>query len=235
MEQLRRDERGLLRAVRLALPGDDCQLLLVIDQFEEVFTLVEDRAEMERFLDGLYIAAIDRRSPLRVVITLRADFYDRPIDAPDFSALIQERTEVVVPMKLTELERAVRSPAELVGVGWNQPGDGPGAGRQGTAGCLPLLQYALTELFERRTGDMLSLEDYQAMGGVEGVLERSAEAVSTNAWNPEGQEDGPPALPAPGDAWRGGRRYPPARPALRAGSAAIIPSAGSGGNGAGTG
>jgi DNA-binding SARP family transcriptional activator len=178
MEQLRRDERGLLRAARLALPGDDCELLLVIDQFEELFTLVEDRAEMERFLDGLFIAATDRRSPLRVVITLRADFYDRPLMHDNFSALVQERTEVVVPMKVRELEKAVSSPARLVGVdvepalvtalvldGKEQPD------------ALPLLQYALTELFERRTGDSLSLEDYQDMGGLEGVLERSAESL----------------------------------------------------------
>jgi WD40 repeat protein/DNA-binding SARP family transcriptional activator/energy-coupling factor transporter ATP-binding protein EcfA2 len=178
MEQLRRDERGLLRAVRLALPGDDCQLLLVIDQFEELFTLVENRAEMERFLEGLYIAAIDRRSPLRVVVTLRADFYDRPLMHDNFSKLIQERTEVVVPMSVKELERAIGSPAKLVGVHLHPDlvtamvVDG-----KEHPDSLPLLQFALTELFERRQSNTLSLEDYQAMGGLEGVLERSAEAV----------------------------------------------------------
>jgi DNA-binding SARP family transcriptional activator len=178
MEHLRRDERGLLRAVRLALPGDDCQLLLVIDQFEETFTLAEDKAEAKRFLDGLYIAATATRSPVRVVVTLRADFYDRPLMHPDFSKLVQERTEVVVPLTLKELESAIAAPAGLVGVSLDpalvtamvvdvieQPD------------ALPLLQYALTELFEQRKGDTLTLEDYQAMGGVEGVLERSAEAV----------------------------------------------------------
>jgi WD40 repeat protein/DNA-binding SARP family transcriptional activator len=178
MEHLRRDERGLLRAVRLALPADDCQLLLVIDQFEETFTLAEDKAEAKRFLDGLYIAATATRSPVRVIITLRADFYDRPLMHPDFSKLVQERTEVVVPLTLQELESAIASPAGLVGVSLDpalvtamvvdvieQPD------------ALPLLQYALTELFEQRKGDTLALEDYQAMGGVEGVLERSAEAV----------------------------------------------------------
>jgi WD40 repeat protein/DNA-binding SARP family transcriptional activator len=178
VEQLRRDQRGLLRAVRLALPGDNCQLLLVIDQFEELFTLVEDRAEMERFLEGLYIAAIDRRSPLRVVVTLRADFYDRPLMHDNFSKLVQERTEVVVPMAVKELERAVSSPAKLVGVHL-QPDLVTAMVVDGKEhpDSLPLLQFALTELFERRQSNTLSLEDYQAMGGLEGVLERSAEAV----------------------------------------------------------
>jgi WD40 repeat protein/DNA-binding SARP family transcriptional activator len=178
MEQLRRDERGLLRAVRLALPGDDCQLLLVIDQFEEVFTLVEDKAELERFLEGLYIASLDRRSPLRVVVTLRADFYDRPLMHDNFSKLVQERTEVVVPMTARELERAVSAPARLVGVALDP--DLVNAmvldGKE-HPDALPLLQYALTELFERRTGSTLTLEKYQSMGGVEGLLERSAEEV----------------------------------------------------------
>jgi DNA-binding SARP family transcriptional activator len=188
MEQLRRDERGLLRAVRLALPGDDCELLLVIDQFEELFTLVEDRAEMERFLNGLYIASLDRRSPLRVVVTLRADFYDRPLMHENFSRLVQERTEVVIPMTARELERAVSAPARLVGVGM-EPAllttmvlDG-----KEHPDALPLLQYALTELFERRTGSTLRLEEYQSLGGVEGVLERSAEAVFERL-DPDGQE-----------------------------------------------
>jgi type II secretory pathway predicted ATPase ExeA len=199
MEHLRRDERGLLRAVRLALPGDDCQLLLVIDQFEETFTLAEDKAEAKRFLDGLYIAATATRSPVRVLITLRADFYDRPLMHPDFSKLVQERTEVVVPLTLKELESAIASPAGLVGVSLDpalitamvvdvieQPD------------ALPLLQYALTELFEQRKGDTLALEDYQALGGVEGVLERSAEAVFERLEGRAGA--GPPALSPPGDS-----------------------------------
>lgn len=79
LPQLREDERGLLRAVRRVLPDDGCVLALVIDQFEEVFTLVEDAAERQHFLDSLCAAVADPRSPLRVVITLRADFYDRPL------------------------------------------------------------------------------------------------------------------------------------------------------------
>jgi DNA-binding SARP family transcriptional activator/energy-coupling factor transporter ATP-binding protein EcfA2 len=221
MEQLRRDERGLLRAVRLALPGDDCQLLLVIDQFEELFTLVEDRAEMERFLEGLYIAAIDRRSPLRVVVTLRADFYDRPLMHDNFSKLIQERTEVVVPMSVKELERAIGSPARLVGVHL-QPdsGDRHGRGWQRTSGLAAAAAICADRALRAQA------EQHAFAGGLpgHGRARRRAGALGRGCLRTPGAiraGDGPPALPAIGDAGRRGGRHPPARPALRAGGAGL--------------
>jgi WD40 repeat protein/DNA-binding SARP family transcriptional activator len=177
-EHLRRDRRGLARAARLALPGEGDELLLVIDQFEELFTLVEDRDEAKRFLDNLHAAATEPRSRVRVVVTLRADFYDRPLMHPDFSALVQARTEVVVPLSADELERAIRLPAERAGVEV-EPGLATAlvADTVQQPGALPLLQFALMELFERRGDHTLALADYQALGGVEGVLEGRAEAV----------------------------------------------------------
>jgi WD40 repeat protein len=178
MEQLRRDERGLLRAARLVLPSDDATLLLILDQFEEIFTLVENKPEATHFLNSLYAAVTDPRSPVRVLLTLRADFYDRPLMYPDFSELMRQRTEVVLPLSADELARAITSPAERVGARF-EPGlvaamvvdvkDQPGA--------LPLLQYALTELFERRQGRQLTRQSYQAMGSVMGVLGRRADEV----------------------------------------------------------
>ena len=86
--QLKEDSRGLLRATRRVLPGKG-ELLLVVDQLEEVFTLVEDPKQSDYFLQSLYEAVVDPRSPVRVVVTLRADFYDRPLMHPDFSELMQ--------------------------------------------------------------------------------------------------------------------------------------------------
>jgi WD40 repeat protein len=177
-EQLNRDERGLLRAARLALPGDDTQLTLVIDQFEELFTLVESVEERVFFLDSLYTAATDPTSCLQVVITLRADFYDRPLNHADFGGLIQKGTEVILPLSTEELQDAIRRPAERVGLTFEEGlvtdivaevVDQPGV--------LPLLQYALTELFERRDGRLLTHETYQSVGGVLGALGRRAEQV----------------------------------------------------------
>jgi ABC-type sugar transport system substrate-binding protein/DNA-binding CsgD family transcriptional regulator len=178
MEQLRRDERGLLRAARLALPVETSPLLLVIDQFEEVFTLVEGEAERRQFLDLLTAAATDARSPVRVVITLRADFYDRPLLYGTFGELIHQCSEVVLPLTAEELERAITRPAARVGVALEtglataivtEVNQQPGA--------LPLLQYALTELFDSCEGSTLTLDAYRAIGGVTGALARRAETL----------------------------------------------------------
>lgn len=179
LEQLRENERGLLRAIKRALPSDDeSELLLFIDQFEELFTLVTDPSERIYFLDSLYTALSDPHGRLRVVITLRADFYDRPLLHPKFSTLMRQCTEVVVPLTPEELERAIVAPAESVGVRLEsglvaamvaEVSDEPGA--------LPLLQYALTELFDRREDNIMKLSSYHAIGGALGALARRAEEL----------------------------------------------------------
>ncbi len=178
MEQLRRDERGLLRATQLVLPADESELVLVIDQFEQAFTLVNDRAEIRNFLNNLFTAVTDPASRLRVIITLRADFYDRPLLQPDFGNLMRHRTEVVMPLTADELVRAISGPSERVGVTL-EPGLAAAimADVSEEPSALPLLQYALTELFERREGRRLTMKAYQSVGGVSGALARRAEEV----------------------------------------------------------
>ncbi len=182
LTQLREDERGLLRAVKRVLPGDkDKTLLLVIDQFEEVFTLVPEPAEARFLLDSLYAAVTDPRAPVRVVITLRADFYDKPLMVPDFSEMVRLRTEAITPLTAEELERAITGPTERVGAQLetglvsalvSEVSEQPGP--------LPMLQYALTELFDQRQGRTLTLATYDKMGGALGALARRADAVFGN-------------------------------------------------------
>jgi WD40 repeat protein/energy-coupling factor transporter ATP-binding protein EcfA2 len=178
MEQLRRDERGLLRAARLAVPAEDGEVLLMIDQFEELFTGQADRGEAEQLLRVVHAAALDPRSRVRVIITLRADFYDRPLLHPDFSRLMQPRTEVVLPLNAEELADAIRKPAEHAGAEL-EPGlvEAIVADVREQPGALPMLQYALTELFERREGRRLTKAAYDATGRVSGALARRAEDV----------------------------------------------------------
>ena len=113
---MERDERGLARAVDAILPDDDSALLLLVDQFEELFTLVEDGQTRARFLESLTAATSEVGSRLRVVVTLRADFYDRPLAYPGFAELVRSRSETVVPLSPEELERAIAGPAERAGV-----------------------------------------------------------------------------------------------------------------------
>jgi WD40 repeat protein/class 3 adenylate cyclase len=179
MDLLREDERGLVRAVKRVLPRDESvELVLVIDQFEEVFTLVEDEPTRVHFLESLYQAVTDERSRLRVVVTLRADFFDRPLLYPDPGELMRQRTAVVLPLSIDELERAIVRPAQRVGVTLEAElvtaivkdvGEQPGT--------LPLLQYAMTELFDRRVGKLLTLEAYRESGGVLGALARRADEI----------------------------------------------------------
>ncbi len=178
MEQLRRDERGLLRATQLVLPADGSELVLVIDQFEHVFTLVDDDAEAAHFLKSIFTAVTDPSSRLRVIITLRADFYDRPLLHPDFGNLLRQRTEIVMPLAADELVCAIVAPAERVGVTL-EPGLVAAivADVNEQPSALPLLQYTLTELFERREGRHLTRKAYQSIGGVGGALARRAEKV----------------------------------------------------------
>jgi WD40 repeat protein/energy-coupling factor transporter ATP-binding protein EcfA2 len=178
MEQLRRDEGGLQRVAQIVLPTEESELLLVVDQFEELFTRSTERSESEHLLHSIYHAVKDPLSRVRVIITLRADFYDRPLMHPEFSGLMRQRTEVVLPLKAEELSQAIRKPAERVGVAL-EPGLIPVimADVSEQPGALPMLQYALTELFEGREDNTLTREAYQAIGGVSMALARRAEEV----------------------------------------------------------
>ncbi|MBK9603011.1 MAG: PD40 domain-containing protein [Anaerolineales bacterium] len=182
LSQMKDGNRGLLRAVHRILPADaSVELVLVIDQFEEVFTLIEDEAERALLLENLASAVLDERSRLRVVITLRADFTDKPLRYVDFGELMNRRFEFILPLTADELERAILAPAQRVGLKLEkglvstiirEVGNQPGA--------LPLLQYALSELFDKRDGRTLTNKAYQEIGGVLGALGRSAETIYFN-------------------------------------------------------
>ena len=181
LAQLREDTRGLLRAVRRVLPNDDVtELVLVIDQFEEVFTLLDAEREAARahLLNSLVTAVLDERSRVRVILTLRADFTDRPLRYVDFGELVRQRSEFVLPLTPEELERAITAPAERVGLKL-EPGLAAAILRDvnDQPGALPLLQYALTELFEKREGHTLTRKAYAEIGGVLGALGRRAEEI----------------------------------------------------------
>ncbi|MCA9915528.1 MAG: protein kinase, partial [Anaerolineae bacterium] len=177
-EQLTRDERGLLRAAGLILPGDGSELVLIVDQFEELFTLVNNDDERIQFMNLLRTAVTETRSRVRVVITLRADFYDRPLRYPEFGELVRQRMETLLPLTAKGLERAITGPAERVGIRLEEGLVATIVGEMNyQAGALPLLQYALTELFERRDGRRLTNQAYHEIGGAVGALAKRADEV----------------------------------------------------------
>jgi WD40 repeat protein/serine/threonine protein kinase/two-component SAPR family response regulator len=179
VEPMKRDTGGLLRTLRRILPATPgAQLLLVIDQFEELFTLVEDQELRTFFLDSLLTAIRAPLSPLRLVVTLRADFYDRPLAMQVWGEILKENTEIVLPLNPSELTWAVREPARRMGVSLEEGlASAIVADVSDQPGALPLLQYAMTELFEQREGDTITYAAYQGIGGVQGALGQRAESL----------------------------------------------------------
>jgi basic membrane lipoprotein Med (substrate-binding protein (PBP1-ABC) superfamily)/DNA-binding SARP family transcriptional activator len=174
--QLSDPEAGILRAALRVFPRHDSRLLLVIDQFEELFTLVRDENTRARFLGQLLPPLDDPHGRIMVVLTLRADFYDRPLAYPELGSRLGDGVVNVVPLTPDELEEAAQKPAERAGVALE-----PSllaallTDVVGRPGALPLFQYTLTALFDRRRGDTLTLDSYRAMAGVGGALTRHAE------------------------------------------------------------
>lgn len=171
------DDSALLRSVLRIVADDGSRLLLVIDQFEELFALVGDE-QRDRFLRSLITLATDPRSRSRVLVTLRADFYDRPLMHPEFGRLMTGHVVNVVPLAADELEAAAVGPALRVGVSFEL-----GllaaliAEVSGQPNGLPLFQYTLTELFDRRRDSVLTRAAYEALGGIRGAVASRAEEI----------------------------------------------------------
>ena len=179
--------RGLLEVADAILP-ESTELLLIVDQFEETFTLAENEDDRALFLESLRVASADPASRVRVIATLRADFYDRPLRYPRMGELMGSSTEVLGPLTPEELERAIVRPAEHAGLTVDRalvPQIAADVAEQ--PGALPLVQYALTELYDRRHDGRLTLEAYREIGGVGGALAASAEHLYASR-QPAGRE-----------------------------------------------
>ncbi len=176
-DDLATDERGLVRASKRVLPDDGSGLLLVIDQFEEVFSLASEK-DRDLFVASLVAMARDARSRVKVIVTLRADYFGYPLDYPEFAPLVRDGLVAVGMPNEQELTDAVTRPAEAVGLQLE-----PGLVHEVVhdvaeqPGGLPLMQYALTELYRSRDGRKLTLRAYQDSGGVLGALGRRAETI----------------------------------------------------------
>ena len=169
---------GLLRAIRRVLPDERTRVLLVVDQFEELFTQARDPGERDRFLCELADAITHPESPLRVVATLRADHYDAPLRHASIAELVTRGTVTVRPMTPDELERAVSLPAASVGVEVEPAlASDLVAGVSSLPAALPLLQFSLTELFDRRVANTMLLSTHHELGGLTGALAARAERI----------------------------------------------------------
>jgi basic membrane lipoprotein Med (substrate-binding protein (PBP1-ABC) superfamily)/DNA-binding SARP family transcriptional activator/Tol biopolymer transport system component len=168
---------GLTGCARELLHADRLRLVVVIDQFEELFTMIDD-TEARRFLDLLARGARDEAHLVHVVATLRADFYDRPLAEPNFGQLFADNVVTVVALGPEELESAATLPARQLDIDVEPRLVGRlVADVAGQPNALPLFQYALTELFDARSGSILDLATYERIGGVRKAVARRAESL----------------------------------------------------------
>ncbi|MCZ1017128.1 hypothetical protein [Streptomyces noursei] len=178
--------------------------VVIVDQFEEAFTLCSDETVRRTFIQLLHAActpapqfsasleqggppSADAPAPVLVIIGIRADFYEQCLGHTELADALQHRHMVLGPLSTTELREAVTGPAKAVGLEI-EPGlaelivrevsaDGPGGAHD--AGVLPLLSHALLATWQRRKAGRLTLAGYRAAGGIQGAVAATAE----RAWS----------------------------------------------------
>ncbi len=169
-------------AAAIACLSETKNLLLVIDQFEEIFTVcpLEKETERRHFIDLLVGITQHPDSRLRVVTTMRADFFDNCLQYRGLGEVLQDHQVLLLPMDEAELAQAIAEPAQ---VGRYELGEGLLQGIlrdvRHEKNVLPLLEFALTQLWERRENRRLTYAVYDALGGVMGGLDKHA----TNLYN----------------------------------------------------
>jgi WD40 repeat protein/transcriptional regulator with XRE-family HTH domain len=171
-------ERPAHTHARALVPQDGEQdTWVIVDQFEELFTLCRDRADRDSFLDAL-LTAREPTSRLRVVVTVRGDFYGHCANHRDLADAVRRANLLVGPMSPAELREAITGPAAAVGLNveraltariLDEVTDRPGA--------LPMLSHTLLETWRRRRGRTLTLAAYEETGGVEGAIAATAERL----------------------------------------------------------
>ena len=168
-----------LVAQRLLAQNGKKRLMLVIDQFEEIFTQCRQDDERAAFIGNLLQAVKPGDSqPIAILLTLRADFYAQLTIEDQLRELVSQNQEFIGAMSREELTLAILQPAALgnwkvqeglVDVILDDLGSEPGA--------LPLLSHALLETWKRRRGRVLTVSGYTASGGVHGAVAQTAETV----------------------------------------------------------
>ncbi|WP_086666254.1 hypothetical protein [Lentzea kentuckyensis] len=159
--------------------------VVIVDQFEEAFTLGGDENRLRIFVQALHAAA----EKTSVVLGVRADFYARCLDFPELAEALQSRQMVLGAMSAAEVRDAVTNPARAAGLQL-EPGlvdlmlrDLGAHNRRGKdvydAGALPLLSHALLVTWQRRQAGRLTIAGYRAAGGIQGAVATTAE----RAWS----------------------------------------------------
>jgi serine/threonine protein kinase len=180
-ERLVREPGHLGAVLRSRARRENTRILLFVDQFEELYTLVPEPAERLAFTQCLAGTADDATAPLRVVCSLRSDFLDRCSEDPQFMGELQQGLFFMMPPNRDGLRDALVQPAELAGYQFEMPAivEDMLDHLETTPGALPLLQFAASKLWETRDSarKLLTHHSYAQMGGIAGALASHADSV----------------------------------------------------------
>ena len=173
------DKTELAQAVGTLLsqsPG--VRMALLVDQFEETFSLCADGAERAQFIAALTHAASEPEGRVLVILTLRTDFYGACAAFAEFGTILNAQHILLRPMTREELAVAIEEPALRAGYEM-EPGLAAILLRdaEDQPGSLPLLQFALDELWHRRKGRQMTLDAYETLGGMSGALNHRADEL----------------------------------------------------------
>ncbi len=180
-ERLCREHTSSLdTAARLATRDDPppARLLVILDQFEEVFTQCSLGSDREKLIANLIEAATVPHGPVVVILALRADFLGQCAFYRALADAISGRQMLIGGMADDEIHRAIEQPALLTG-GEFEPGliDQVLRDAGSDPGALPLLEFTMTQLWRQKTVRTMTAQDYQAIGGIRGALKQHAETV----------------------------------------------------------
>jgi WD40 repeat protein/class 3 adenylate cyclase/tRNA A37 threonylcarbamoyladenosine biosynthesis protein TsaE len=157
---------------------DGSRLIIVIDQFEEVFTHCRNDEERTAFFDALVHAARIPDGPATIVVVLRGDYYGHCAEHPELAQAVATSHVLIGPMSPSEIRLAIEEPARRAGLHVDpELADRAIDDASGEPGMLPLLSTAMLETWKRRQGGQLTLDAYLATGGVKGAIARLAESV----------------------------------------------------------
>ncbi|MFG1994980.1 hypothetical protein ACGFJ7_33895 [Actinoplanes sp. NPDC048988] len=185
LDDLRADPGRAALLVRQGLPaaGD---LLVVVDQFEEVFAGGADPVERTGFVAALLAMCREPDGRARVVLAVRADHYARFAEHPELLAALTDAQVLIGGMSPAQLREAVTKPAERRGARVEGALVATIVAQvTGSPGALPLAAHALREAWRRRQGAMVTLAGYEAAGGVAGAVAHTAEAAYDRLSEPE--------------------------------------------------
>lgn len=178
-------ESSLGRVVADVLATEDCgpevdqaRILLVVDQFEEIFTLCSDERVRRFFLTGFFDTLAEETSNLSVLIVLRADFLGQALTYHSFSTLPPQNIHFLGRMNNAQLQRAIEEPARQHGIVY-EPGliERILADLDDSPGQLPLLQFTLALLWDERRDQWITNAAYNEIEQVRGAITHYADSI----------------------------------------------------------